>query len=392
MQTHQDLLDKRRQIDLLRYKDPYALSRNNVIEQSILNSWQRSESAIIPHDLLAAPISTKYDDDTQTTLTSALKFCGEELRHIAEQSSMVVAVGDIGSTIVWSAASKSMREAAQKVNFVEGGQWQEELVGTNALALSIKNRRSCCVFSNEHYMPSIQEWVCYAAPIIDPHNKNILGVIDLSTTWEKHNSLGILAAERCALMIQNAIQEYRTSHLYIQAFANPQVFLNGKELLITPRQVEIITILALHPHGLNLDNLHQLLYGERNIGLGTLKAEMSQLRRILGDGLDSRPYTLCLKVEGDFLQVEQALDNGYFVSALQLYTGTFLAKTESPFLYAWRNSLESRLSNILYQTKESDLLMKHLARFPEAIDALKRLMELLPNEHPAHHLLSEYEN
>ena len=51
---------------------------------------------------------------------------------------MVIAVGDIGSTIIWSASSGQMRNAAEKVHFVEGGQWREELVGTNALALSLK--------------------------------------------------------------------------------------------------------------------------------------------------------------------------------------------------------------------------------------------------------------
>ncbi|MCP6547776.1 hypothetical protein NL497_28785, partial [Klebsiella pneumoniae] len=75
--------------------------------------------------------------------------------------------------------------------------------------------------------------------------------------------------------------------------------------------------------------------------MGTLKAEMSQLRDILGGLLGSRPYRLLVHVEADFLQAEQALDAGYVASALQLYTGVFLAKTESPFLCAWRDCLES---------------------------------------------------
>lgn len=55
---------------------------------------------------------------------------------------------------------------------------------------------------------------------------------------------------------------------------------------------------------------------------------MSQLRDILGGLLGSRPYRLLVHVEADFLQAEQALDAGYVASALQLYTGVFLAKTE----------------------------------------------------------------
>ncbi|WP_200851190.1 hypothetical protein, partial [Klebsiella pneumoniae] len=112
----------------------------------------------------------------------------------------------------------------------------------------------------------------------------------------------------------------------------------------------------------------QALYGERKVSMGTLKAEMSQLRDILGGLLGSRPYRLLVHVEADFLQAEQALDAGYVASALQLYTGVFLAKTESPFLCAWRDCLESRLSDAIFKTQETDLLLKHLAHFPEAID------------------------
>ena len=32
-------------------------------------------------------------------------------------------------------------------------------------------------------MESMHDWVCYAAPVIDPYSKQVLGV-DLSTTWK----------------------------------------------------------------------------------------------------------------------------------------------------------------------------------------------------------------
>ncbi len=38
-----------------------------------------------------------------------------------------------------------MQSAAESVHFIEGGQWRE-LVGTNALALSLKTQQSSCVF------------------------------------------------------------------------------------------------------------------------------------------------------------------------------------------------------------------------------------------------------
>ncbi|MDQ9021405.1 transcriptional regulator [Acinetobacter sichuanensis] len=392
MLNMQSLMQKRQQIEKFRQSSSLSLHQADQLGQSIASSWQRSKQADIPMDREAAPLQIQKNNKKKGALEVALDQCGDELKHIAQQSSMVIAVGDVGSTIVWSAASGNMRNAAEKVHFVEGGQWREEFVGTNALALSLKTQQSSCVFSNEHYMSSIHDWVCYAAPVIDPYSKNVLGVIDLSTTWSHHNSLGLLAAERCASIIQSALLSYQQQQLFIRAFAVPQVLFNGKIVVLTPRQIEIISILALCPQGLNLEGLHQALYGERKVSMGTLKAEMSQLREILGGMLGSRPYRLLAHVEADFLQAENALDSGYTDSALKLCKGVFLAKTESPFLCAWRDCLESRLSEAIFKANEPDALLKHLAHFPEAIDAVERLIELTPIEHPAHQMLMKYKD
>ena len=389
MLSRQDLLQRRNQIDNLRHKTSLSSSQARQLSASIISSWQRSESAHIPLDRDAAPILSPLDSNHP--LNHAIDQCQRELKHIAEQSSMVIAVGDIGSTIVWSAASGAMQHAAEKVHFVKGGQWREDIVGTNALALTVKTQQSSCVFSNEHYMHSIQDWVCYAAPIVDPMSKQLVGVIDLSTTWKKHNSLGLLAAERCAAILQNALLDCQKQHLYIRTFTTPQVLYNGKILVLSPRQIEILCILALCPQGMNLESLHHALYGERKVSLGTLKAEISHLRELLGGMIGSRPYRILYEIEADFLQAEQAINAGYIDAALERCTGTFLAKTESPFLCAWRDCLESRLSHAIFETKQTDVLLKHLSRCPEAIDAVERLMELIPESHPTQLRLKQYQ-
>lgn len=389
------LIQKRQKIERLRQSSTLSLQHANHVEQSIISSWHRSRTASIPLDRIAAPIH-KQNTSVQKNMVSnklsmALKACGDELKYIAEQSSMVLAVGDVGCTILWSAASRQMRSAAEKVNFVEGGQWREDLVGTNALALTLKTQQSSCVFSNEHYMESIQDWVCYAAPVVDPSTKQILGVIDLSTVWKKHNSLALLAAERCAFIIQHALSNLGQQNIYIRAFSSPFVSINGKVLVLTPRQIEILCILALCPMGLNLEQLHQALYGERKISMATLKAEMSQIKDLFGDLIISRPYRIQANIDADFIQIENALDAGYLENALNQFKGTFLSKTESPFLCTWRDCIESRLSEAIFKAQNTDILLKHLAHYPEAVDALERLIELVPNGHPAYQKIMKYQ-
>ncbi|AOA58742.1 sigma-54-dependent transcriptional regulator family protein [Acinetobacter larvae] len=391
MLSQQILLEKRQQIEKMWEKNTFRFDHDDPHQQSIVSSWQRSQRAAVCKERYAAPLQDKVLARS-STLHNALERCATALQDIAAQSDMVVAVGDSGSTIVWSAASGRMQQAAEQVHFVAGGQWGEEAVGTNALALSLKTEQSSCVFSNEHYMSSVHDWVCYAAPIIDPYSRQLLGVIDLSTTWQHHNSLGLLAVERCASMIQSALYQAQQQHLYIRAFGIPQILMNGKLLVLTPRQIEILTILSLCPQGMSLDQLHQALYGERKVSMGTLKAEMSQLKDILSGQLASRPYRIMAKVDADFLQTEQDLDAGYIQSALKRCRGVFLSKTESPFLCTWRDCLESRLSKAIFDSHEPDSLLRHLAYSPEAVDALERLLELIPVEHPAHQQLLQFKN
>ena len=385
------LLEQRHRIDKKRFNITFTDNNADLIQQSIVQSWHRSDNANIPTERQQAPINATKSEQSYY-LKKALGYCQNQLQHITLQSSMVMAVADIGSTIIWTTASKSMQKAAEAVNFIEGGCWGESQVGTNALALSLKTQQSTCVFANEHYMPSVHEWVCYATPIIEPHTKQVIGVLDLSTTWQNHNNFGIFAAERCASILQSALNECQRHYLYIQGFNEPRVIFNGKTLRLTPRQVEILTVLALCPQGMSLDALHQAIYGERKVSQGTLKTEMSQLRDTLTGLLGSRPYRLLMPIDGDFLRVEQSLNAGYLEAAIKLYTGIFFSKTESPFLCTWRTCLEARLSQAIYHSDQVDLLLMHLSNCPDASDAIERLIELMPDNLSIHQHLEVLSN
>lgn len=388
MSLKKELNQRRRDIEKLKNQCLQTTIDGHIENGSIQYSWQRSTKAQIPSDLTAAPLA-KVSENV-SILDKALEQCDSQLKDIAHQSSMVLAVADQSTQIRWVEASRHMQGASENVHFVQGGQWGEDVVGTNALALSLYTGKSSCVFSNEHYLDAIQDWVCYAAPIYHPSTGQVVGVVDLSTTWDQHNQLGILAAERCAQIVQGALQLQSQQILQLTCSGIAKAQYQGKTLNLSPRQFEIVCILTLCKQGMNLDQLHQALYGERKVSMGTLKAEMSQLRETLGGMLGSRPYRLLLDVHADFCELEHALDSGNIHAALRLYRGIFLARTESPFLIAWRDCIESRMSEVIFKLDDKDLLLKHLSHFPEAIDAVERLMELLPEDHPMQHTLLRF--
>ena len=360
------------------------------IHEGISSSWQRS-SLLVPHERQTAPLVENNRTWQQSAYGHAIMACAPELKSLVNDTGMVAAIADNGGKILWTDCSKPMQSSAERVHFIPNSLWDEGSVGTNALALALRSKQSVCVYSSEHFMASVQDWVCYAAPIIDRGTGQTLGVVDLSTTWDKHSALGVLAAERLADRISTALGELHNQHLQLKMLGSNHVLMNGKNVALSPRQIEILCILALCPEGLNLDSLHHALYGERAVSVGTLKTEISQLREALGGAIGSRPYRFMLAVNADFLELEKMLDAGYVEAALRGYHGVFLPRTESPLLLAWRYSIESRLSDIIFHATDTDLLLRYFGKTPEAIDALQRLTELLPSNHPAQHILSKAE-
>jgi hypothetical protein len=93
--------------------------------------------------------------------------------------------------------------------------------------------------------------------------------------------------------------------------------------------------------------------------MGTLKAEMSQLRDILGGLLGSRPYRLHIPHRALVQLVKNRLQHAQADDMDVNQVNRLKSKTESPFLCAWRDCLESRLSDAIFKTQETDLLLKH---------------------------------
>ena len=106
--------------------------------------------------------------------------------------------------------------------------------------------------------------------------------------------------------------------------------LDGQRLLLNRRQTEVLALLALHPEGLSLEQLHAMVYGDQAITFSTLKAEVSHLRAALGGQLGSRPYRLLMPVETDVEHVLALLRRGDVAAAVDAYGGDLLPGTNSP--------------------------------------------------------------
>ncbi|KQY55445.1 MULTISPECIES: hypothetical protein [unclassified Nocardioides] len=319
-----------------------------LVRPEILHSWRRSGSLIRP-DVTEAPLADEADTAAYwagSPLQVGVERVEDELRRTADDGDLVLAVTDPETRILWTYGGRVMRRKAESVNFVVGGKWDEASVGTNALDLALRTGGPSMVFSAEHFAPIVHNWVCWAAPVHDPATGEVLGVIDLSTTWDRTHPIGLATARMMARVIEGAMPRSmhaggRAPHLVLpddeiglslRLLGSAEVHLDGERLLLNRRQTEILALLTLHPDGLTLEQLHALLYGDQSITLSTLKAEVSHLRHAVGGQLASRPYRLTLPVQADVETVVRLLRQGKVREAVAAYGGDLLPGTESPGL------------------------------------------------------------
>jgi len=371
-------------------KRPASAERTGV-RTEIVASWERSAAHITP-EASEAPLADP--DETRTAwevspLSAAVRQLESQLRAAADDGELVVAVTDPAARILWTYGGAVMRSRAEKVNFIPGGRWDEASVGTNALDLALRLDRAATVYSAEHFSSCVHGWVCWAAPVHDPGTGRQLGVLDLSTTWDRAHPIGLATAEALARLLAREARATvtpgagqpgaaRGGLLELRLLGRASVHLNGTRLRLTRRQTEILALLALNPDGLDLGDLHARLYGDRPVSLGTLKAEMSQLRAVLSGHLESRPYRIDLDVRCDVTDVLRRLRARDVAGAAERYGGELLPGSESPALAEFGDFVAVALRNALLADPQPAAVQRYLELAPHDLG----LLDSIPGRRP----------
>lgn len=374
-----------------------------LVRPEILSSWTRSEAAVSV-DVAEAPLAD--EDETASLwrgspLQTAVERVEAELRRTAEDGDLVVAVTDRDTRILWTYGGRVMRRKAESVNFVPGGRWDDQSVGTNALDLANRQGEPAMVFAAEHYASIVHNWVCWAAPVHDPTTGAQLGVIDLSTTWDRTHPIGLATARVMARLIEAAmpasahhptlspmLDEQPEPGLVLRLLGTAETWLDGQRLLLNRRQTEILALLALHPDGLSLEQLHALVYGDQAVTTSTLKAEVSHLRAALGGQLASRPYRLMMPVQTDVDLVLQLLRGGRVAAAVDAYGGDLLPGTNSPALAELADYIAVAVREALLADPDPDAVVRYGELAPYDTEVIEVCLARLGGAaHPAIPLL-----
>ncbi|ROS42406.1 helix-turn-helix domain-containing protein [Amycolatopsis thermoflava] len=350
------------------------------LRSEVAESWARSLSIVDPsRDSAPAAGDEVRSRWRESPLRAPVTELADELRSIADDAGFVAAVTDESGTILWTCGGRVMRRRAERVNFAPGGRWDEPDMGTNALSLALRTGRPSSVFSAEHLVAALHGWVCYCAPIRDPRGRH-LGVLDLSTTWDRSHPLAMSTVRTLVTAIESRLQAAppATPGIRLSCLGSGSATFDGVPLRLSPRQLEVLTLLALEPGGFSPDGLREALYGDLPVTSTTLRAEASHLRRMLGGGLANRRYALTAPIDCDAVDVLTALKAGDTATAVRRYTGPLLPASEAPGITRWRDHLEVAVREAVLSSREPDLALTYGERHP---------FDLQVHEH-AHRLLS----
>jgi transcriptional regulator of acetoin/glycerol metabolism len=170
----------------------------------IYKSWMRSNTTGIRPEQFAAPSLNKtlVDDKQafdQSEMRRATHAC---LHHMADHLSgaeAMLILTDKDGVILETVGDKSTLTKAGKINLSVGGVWSENASGTNGIGTALWMGKPVYVHGEEHFCEGMKAWSCAAAPIHDPVDQTIIGVINLSgltSIFQKHNAAFAAALAR----------------------------------------------------------------------------------------------------------------------------------------------------------------------------------------------------
>nr|AAZ78234.1 putative regulatory protein [Mycolicibacterium austroafricanum] len=149
----------------------------------IWDSWQRLMARGLRPDRRPPPVMESDTVEVLRSESGLASVVGELTRGLAPLTSTgdsIVAVADAECAVLWRSGSPRVLANADRLGFVEGAQWAETTVGTNALGTALVSQRAVQTFSAEHYNRSQHPWTCAGAPIRSPRTGRVIGVVDVT--------------------------------------------------------------------------------------------------------------------------------------------------------------------------------------------------------------------
>jgi len=180
------------------------------VRELVRASWKRSLAAGVAADQVGAPVRFTGDElvaaRERCPLAPVVSVIRSELSGLDGVARHIVAVGDAFANLLWVSGDPLTCERARAMRFQEGAAWSEQEVGTNAVGTVVAVDHPLQIFSAEHLVQAVHEWSCSAAPVHDPVNGELIGVVDLTADFRTSHPHTLFVAALAARAAEAALR------------------------------------------------------------------------------------------------------------------------------------------------------------------------------------------
>ncbi|MEV5613674.1 GAF domain-containing protein [Streptomyces sp. NPDC052225] len=169
-------------------------------------------------------------------LLPVLPVLREALVEVADAAQHIMVVSDAEGRILWREGHPAILRKGDRHGFEVGAHWAEDVVGTNGVGTPLVTRRPVQVFSAEHFVRSHHQWTCTGAPIADPRDGRLLGVVDVSGPVETMHPATLSWVTSVARLAEARLRERHVATLErLRAVAAPVLArIGGRALAVDP--------------------------------------------------------------------------------------------------------------------------------------------------------------
>ncbi|MEU7471074.1 GAF domain-containing protein [Streptomyces sp. NPDC044984] len=204
-------------------------------------SWERMlRSGVDPeHDFRSGLLSWEEVQRRRESspLRQVLPVLREGLLSVADVAHHIMVVADEEGRVLWREGSAPVLRKADGLGFEIGADWREEVVGTNGVGTPAVTRRPVQVFAAEHFVRSHATWTCAGAPITDPRDGRLIGVVDVSGPLETMHPATLAWVDSVAKLAEARLRETHLRSLErLRAVAAPVLARIDGRALVVDRQ------------------------------------------------------------------------------------------------------------------------------------------------------------
>ncbi|MFF5425734.1 MULTISPECIES: GAF domain-containing protein [unclassified Streptomyces] len=189
-------------------------------------SWQRMARIGLDPDQGTSSVLLRREElerrRRSTLLAEVMGTLSGGLAGIADASLQIMVVTDEQGRVLWREGNLAVMRQANGICLEEGAAWTEHTAGTNAVGTALAMGRAVQVHSAEHYVHTLHNWTCAAAPVRDPRDQRLLGILDVSGPASSfHPAMLALVGSVARLAEAEMRERHRRSVERLRAVAAP---------------------------------------------------------------------------------------------------------------------------------------------------------------------------